>query len=231
MSCGNPNQPVFLGIMSAQFNVVDRFLTGVLFFEVFIYGEGLELSDWGEILVDNIVLYIFWVVATQTFFIFTPKIGEDEPILTNIWYMSYVLHFLGNPFVKSSKQNKCCCFAWHWCVYIDGFLVWSQVCLRYLQQCQRAYAELVFFSWPPLEIPENVEITWRAGDRANWRGHSMTTSFLKSIKLGEIASPSRATINTLQSSGEPTAIRTTWSACSQDSSHWEPPKIGHRLGV
>ena len=26
-----------------------------------------------------------WVVATQTFFIFTPKIGEDEPILTNIF--------------------------------------------------------------------------------------------------------------------------------------------------
>ena len=47
MSCGNPNQPLFHGIMSAQFNVVDRFLTGVLFFEVFIYGEGLELSDWG----------------------------------------------------------------------------------------------------------------------------------------------------------------------------------------
>ena len=28
-----------------------------------------------------------WVVATQRFFIFTPKIGEDEPILTNIFEM------------------------------------------------------------------------------------------------------------------------------------------------
>ena len=29
---------------------------------------------------------IFWVVATQIFFIFTPKIGEDEPILTSIFF-------------------------------------------------------------------------------------------------------------------------------------------------
>ena len=28
-----------------------------------------------------------WVVATQIFFIFTPKIGEDEPNLTNIFEM------------------------------------------------------------------------------------------------------------------------------------------------
>ena len=28
----------------------------------------------------------YWVVATQTFFIFTPKIGEDEPILTSIFF-------------------------------------------------------------------------------------------------------------------------------------------------
>ena len=27
-----------------------------------------------------------WVVATQIFFIFTPKIGEDEPILTSIFF-------------------------------------------------------------------------------------------------------------------------------------------------
>ena len=28
----------------------------------------------------------FWVVATQICFIFTPKIGEDEPILTSIFF-------------------------------------------------------------------------------------------------------------------------------------------------
>ena len=27
----------------------------------------------------------YWLVATQTFLIFTPKIGEDEPILTHIF--------------------------------------------------------------------------------------------------------------------------------------------------
>ena len=27
-----------------------------------------------------------WVVATQIFFIFTPKLGEDEPILTSIFF-------------------------------------------------------------------------------------------------------------------------------------------------
>ena len=27
-----------------------------------------------------------WLVATQRFFIFTPKIGEDEPILTSIFF-------------------------------------------------------------------------------------------------------------------------------------------------
>ena len=40
---------------------------------------------------------IFWVVATQIFFVFTPKIGEDEPILTNIfqrgWNHQVVLFF------------------------------------------------------------------------------------------------------------------------------------------
>ena len=30
-----------------------------------------------------------WVVATQTFFIFNPKIGEDEPILTHIFQMGW----------------------------------------------------------------------------------------------------------------------------------------------
>ena len=30
-----------------------------------------------------------WLVATQTFFFFTPKIGEDEPILTNIFQMGW----------------------------------------------------------------------------------------------------------------------------------------------
>ena len=33
---------------------------------------------------------MFWVVATQIFLgIFTPKIGEDEPILTNIFQMGW----------------------------------------------------------------------------------------------------------------------------------------------
>ena len=27
-----------------------------------------------------------WVVATQVFIIFTPKIAEDEPILTSIFF-------------------------------------------------------------------------------------------------------------------------------------------------
>ena len=31
-------------------------------------------------------LVIIWVVATQRFFIFTPKIGEDEPNLTDIFF-------------------------------------------------------------------------------------------------------------------------------------------------
>ena len=34
------------------------------------------------------ILKIFWVVATQIFFfMFTPKIGEDEPILTSIFFV------------------------------------------------------------------------------------------------------------------------------------------------
>ena len=36
--------------------------------------------------VPGFVDYLSWVVvATQIFFLFTPKIGEDEPILTNIF--------------------------------------------------------------------------------------------------------------------------------------------------
>ena len=31
-------------------------------------------------------LFLIWVVATQILFIFTPKIGEDEPILTIIFF-------------------------------------------------------------------------------------------------------------------------------------------------
>ena len=30
-----------------------------------------------------------WVVATQIFFMFIPKFGEDEPILTNIFQMGW----------------------------------------------------------------------------------------------------------------------------------------------
>ena len=29
-----------------------------------------------------------WVVATQLFFMFTPKIGEDEPILTSMFQLT-----------------------------------------------------------------------------------------------------------------------------------------------
>jgi len=48
--------------------------------------------------------YIYWVVATQRIFIFTPKIGEDEPILTSIFFRwvgsttnqyIYRIHFYG----------------------------------------------------------------------------------------------------------------------------------------
>ena len=35
---------------------------------------------------DHVTLHFFWVVATQIFFLFIPKIGEDEPILTNIFW-------------------------------------------------------------------------------------------------------------------------------------------------
>ena len=38
----------------------------------------------------QLVIYIYIsmhsVVATQIFFIFTPKLGEDEPILTSIFF-------------------------------------------------------------------------------------------------------------------------------------------------
>ena len=55
----------------------------------------------------------FWVVATQTFFIFTPKIGEDEPNLTNIFQRGWnhqpdlcflvILHWhVANPERKST---------------------------------------------------------------------------------------------------------------------------------
>jgi len=30
-----------------------------------------------------------WLVATQIFFMFTPKIGEDEPILTKMFQMGW----------------------------------------------------------------------------------------------------------------------------------------------
>jgi len=42
------------------------------------------LKDW-KLLTRLLVEDRSWVVATQIFFIFTPKIGEDEPILTNIF--------------------------------------------------------------------------------------------------------------------------------------------------
>jgi len=51
-----------------------------------------------------------WVVATQLCFIFTPKIGEDEPILTSIFFKGvgsttirriFFSHFLS----KEKKYN------------------------------------------------------------------------------------------------------------------------------
>ncbi len=37
-----------------------------------------------------------WVVVFKIFGIFTPKIGEDEPILTNIFQMGWFNHHLEN---------------------------------------------------------------------------------------------------------------------------------------
>ena len=39
---------------------------------------------------------IYQVVATQIFLIFTPKIGEDEPILASIFQMGWFNHQLDN---------------------------------------------------------------------------------------------------------------------------------------
>ena len=35
---------------------------------------------------ESLLKVIYWMVATPIFFMFTPKIGEDEPILTSIFF-------------------------------------------------------------------------------------------------------------------------------------------------
>ena len=68
-----------------------------------LLGPSLDTEDWMKHKSRRSGVVFFricqvgddWVVATQMFFIFNPKIGEDEPILTHIFQMGWN-HQLGD---------------------------------------------------------------------------------------------------------------------------------------
>ena len=56
------------------------------------------------------------MVATQIFFMFTPKIGEDEPILTHIFQMGWFNHQLvdvGGVFLGENSRGWVSGLVWY----------------------------------------------------------------------------------------------------------------------
>ena len=76
-----------------------------------------KLSD--KALVRFCILDFFdkndWLVATQIFFIFTPKIGGDAPILTNLFQMGWFNHQLDENIIE-----------------IEGMLMLFLICKYYI---------------------------------------------------------------------------------------------------
>ena len=73
--------------------------------------------------------WVNWVVKLQTFVIFTPKLGEDEPMLTHIFQMGWFNH---QPDLKMYGWWKKSCTSrliWQISHYLQGFVHprWSKI--------------------------------------------------------------------------------------------------------
>ena len=74
---------ILFSYVQPQFSFWGRWskLHGHVFFLVHVSGGPCGLSG---------IVYVIQVVATQRFFMFTPKLGEDEPILTCAYFFKWV---------------------------------------------------------------------------------------------------------------------------------------------